>query len=129
MRFLLDTHVVVWTIYEPHRISSRVRLILEDPTNELIVSHSTLWELLNKVGRGQLRLTTGSVKEVFGRIQALGVTLLAVNLDDILAAAGLPHLNSDPFDRMLVAQALAEDVPLITADTEIRQYPVQTIWS
>ncbi len=129
MRFLLDTHVVVWTIYEPHRISSRVRLILEDPANELIVSHSTLWELLNKVGRGQLRLTTGSVKEVFGRIQVLGVTLLAVNLNDILAAAALPHFHSDPFDRMLVAQALAEDVPLITIDPEISQYPVQIIWS
>jgi PIN domain nuclease of toxin-antitoxin system len=129
LRFLLDTHVVVWTIYEPHRISSRVRLILEDPANELIVSHSALWELLNKVGRGQLRLTTGSVKEVFGRIQVLGVTLLAVNLNDILAAAALPHFHSDPFDRMLVAQALAEDVPLITVDPEISQYPVQTIWS
>ena len=113
------------------RIVSRLAsdLILEDPANELIVSHSTLWELLNKVGRGQLRLTTGSVKEVFGRIQVLGVTLLAVNLNDILAAAALPHFHSDPFDRMLVAQALAEDVPLITIDPEISQYPVQIIWS
>jgi PIN domain nuclease of toxin-antitoxin system len=129
LRFLLDTHVVVWAIYEPHRISSRVKLILEDPTNELIVSHATLWELLNKVGRGQLRLTTGSVTEVFGRIQSLGITLMAVNLDDILAAASLHHYHSDPFDRMLIAQALAEGVSLVTDDKEIRQYPIQTIWA
>lgn len=78
---------------------------------------------------GNFASPLGLFKEVFGRIQVLGVTLLAVNLNDILAAAALPHFHSDPFDRMLVAQALAEDVPLITIDPEISQYPVQIIWS
>lgn len=120
---------MVWAIYESHRISSRVKLILEDPGNELIVSHATLWEILNKVGRGQLRLTTGSVTEVFGRIEALNIVFLAVNLDDIIAAASLYHYHSDPFDRMLVAQAIAQGVSLVTDDKEIRQYPIQTIWA
>jgi PIN domain nuclease of toxin-antitoxin system len=102
--------------------------LLSDQTNEFLVSHVTLQELLNKVGRGKLPIAGTSVMGVFARIQRLSDTLLPVTLDDILAAASLPQIHHDPGDRLLIAQALAEGVPLMTLDPEIMDYDVPTVW-
>jgi PIN domain nuclease of toxin-antitoxin system len=92
------------------------------------VSHVTLQELLNKVGRGNLPIAGTSVSGFFARIQRLADRYLPVTLDHILAAANLPQIHHDPGDRLLVAQALAENIPLMTLDPEIRDYAVPTIW-
>ncbi len=88
----------------------------------------TLQEILNKVGRGKLPIAGTSVIGVFARIQRLSDSFLPVKLDHILAAASLPQIHHDPGDRLLVAQALAENIPLMTLDPEIRDYALQTIW-
>ncbi len=121
--------MVVWAIYQPDKLSPLVSGLLADPTNEFVVSHVTLQELLNKVGRGKLVVAGTSVRGVFERIQRLSDTLLPVTLDHILAAASLPQIHHDPGDRLLVAQALAEGVTLITLDPEIVDYGVATVWS
>jgi PIN domain nuclease of toxin-antitoxin system len=121
--------VVVWAIYQPDRLSPLARNLLADQTNELIVSHVTLQELLNKVGRGKLAVAGTSVRSVFDRIQRLSDTFLPVTLDHILAAASLPQIHHDPGDRLLIAQALAEGVPLMTLDPEIMDYGIATVWS
>lgn len=125
---MLDTHALIWAIYEPERLSARVAELLADGVNELLVSHAAVWELLNKVGRGKLMVAGVSVRDVYADIEALGVTFLPVTIENIVSAALLPHLHSDPFDRMFVTQALAEGLPLVTLDPEIRRYPVETIW-
>ena len=109
-------------------MSARVEFLLQDPQNELLVSYASLQELLNKVGRGKLRLTTGSVSEVFARVQDLRVRFLPFSIEEIIAAANLEHRHSDPFDRMLIAQVQAQSIPLVTIDADIRGYPIQTIW-
>jgi len=103
--------------------------LLEDPTNEIIVSHVTLQELLNKVGRGKLPIAGTSVNGVFARIQNLADMLLPISLEHILLAANLPQIHHDPGDRLLVAQALAESVPLMTLDPEVQDYDVLTVWN
>ncbi len=120
---------MVWAIYQPDKLSPLTRKLLADQTNELIVSHVTLQELLNKVARGKLVVAGTSVSGVFTRIQRLADTLLPVTLDHILAAATLPQIHHDPGDRLLVAQARSEGVPLITLDPEMMDYDVSTIRS
>jgi PIN domain nuclease of toxin-antitoxin system len=119
---------VVWAIYGPDKLSDIAKQLLSDRTNEFLVSHVTLQEILNKVGRGKLPIAGTSVAGVFARIRKLSDTFFPVTLDHILAAASLPQIHHDPGDRLLVAQALAEGVPLITLDSEIRDYDVQTVW-
>ena len=80
------------------------------------------------MGRRGILVAGTSVANVFSRIEELGVTLLPVSMDHVLSAAGLPDIHRDPFDRMCIAQALAEGVPLLTIDPKIWFYPVQTIW-
>ncbi|WP_317890477.1 type II toxin-antitoxin system VapC family toxin [Granulicella aggregans] len=128
MRYLLDSHAVVWAIYSPDRLSPLATTLLSDLSNEFVVSHVTLQELLNKVGRGKLPIAGTSLTGVFARIQRLSDSFLPVTLDHILAAASLPQIHHDPGDRLLVAQALAESIPLMTLDPEIREYAVPTIW-
>jgi PIN domain nuclease of toxin-antitoxin system len=119
---------VVWAIYGPEKLSLLAKTLLADQANELIVSHVSLQEILNKVGRGKLPIAGTSVSGVFARIQRLSDTFLPVRLDHILAAANLPQIHHDPGDRLLVAQALAEAVPLMTLDPEIIDYDVPTLW-
>jgi PIN domain nuclease of toxin-antitoxin system len=119
---------VVWAIYSPEKLSPLATALLSDPANEFFVSHVTLQELLNKVGRGKLPIAGTSVRGVFARIQRLSDSFLPVTLEHILAAASLPPIHHDPGDRLLVAQALAENMPLMTLDPEIQDYAVPTIW-
>ncbi len=102
-------------------LSTKAQEIIADPDNELLFSYASMQELLNKVGRGKLRLTTGTVHDVAARIDALGLTYLAITMEQIVAAAELPHHHSDPSDRILIVQAQSENVPLLTVDREIRK--------
>jgi PIN domain nuclease of toxin-antitoxin system len=120
--------VVVWAIYEPQKLSPLAKTLPADRTNEFIVSYVTLQEILNKVGRGKLPIAGTSVSGVFARTRKLSDTFLPVTLDQILAAASLLQIHHDPGDRLLVAQALAERVQLMTLDPEIMDYDVPTIW-
>lgn len=106
MTILVDAHVLVWALYEPEKLSAAAHELLEDEENILLVSDATLWELLNKIGRGKLAVAGSSPARTYDRIRELGVRFVAVDRADILTASTLPHHHSDPFDRMLIAQAM-----------------------
>ncbi len=120
--------MIFWAIYDPGRLSARAKLLLEDSDNDFIVSYAAVWELLNKAGPGGLPIGNLPVTEVYTDIVAFGVKLVPVSMDHIITAATLPDIHRDPFDRMFIAQALAEGVPLVTRDPDIWQYSLQTIW-
>lgn len=129
LRLLLDSHALLWAIYSPERLSARIALLLQDEANELVVSHASLWEILSKVARGRLLLAGTSVEGVKRRVDALGVTSLPIELSHILLAASLPHHHSDPFDRILIAQAKAEALPVVTTDAALSAYGAEIVWS
>ena len=129
MKLLLDTHVVVWAIYSPHLLSPRVQALVEDEDNELLFSYASLWELLAKVGRGKLLAAGTSVESVSDRIISLGVTLLRIEVPHILLSAKLPHHHSDPFDRLLIAQALTEKLLLVSSDPILERYGTPVVWN
>jgi PIN domain nuclease of toxin-antitoxin system len=128
MRLLLDTCTVIWAAQESRRLSFDVRELLESGGNSRFVSCVSLWEIAVKNRRGHLQLA-----EPLGRltdllVDNLGVEYLALSAPHCLAVRELPDHHRDPFDRMLICQALVENLVLVTPDPVIAQYAVRTIW-
>ena len=127
MTYLLDTHIFIWLAIEPQRISAAKRAILRNPTNTLLVSTVSLWEMQIKSALDKITLP-GTVREFFqSQVKFEGISSLAVLEHHIWALADLPLYHRDPFDRLLIAQAIAEDCTLVTADAVFADYPIPVL--
>jgi PIN domain nuclease of toxin-antitoxin system len=118
MRLLLDSHVVLWAVSDPGQLNARCRELLVEGTNTLYVSSVSIWELRLKESIGKLRLTA----DFESVLASLGFLELPVTWAHALQSSRLPPLHQDPFDRMLVAQSLVEDLVLVTRDRNILRY-------
>ncbi len=127
MRLLLDAHILLWTLYQPENLADRAAKAIADEPNELFVSLATLWEIANKAAVHRLPLAGSSVARIVERMEELGVVLVPILQSEIVAAATLPHHHSDPFDRILIAQAQAHSLTLVTVDEDILLYDVETL--
>ncbi len=121
MRLLLDTHVLIWALVEPERLAAKVRAELEDPANEVLFSAASVWEMAIKsaLGRADFRV---SPETLVRGAQATGFVELTVRSAAALKVASLPPHHRDPFDRLLVAQAMTEPALLYTADVQLLAY-------
>ena len=128
MRHLLDAHALLWETTGDDRLPASVRLLLDDPRSRLFVSVATTWELTLKVLAGRLRLPEPPAAYFDGLIRDAPFEVLAIEQRHVNLLQELPEIHDDPFDRMLVAQALADDLDLVSGDERIRRYPVRTIW-
>lgn len=126
MRLLLDTHVFLWLQTEPERLGDHLRVV-EDRRTELLLSAASSWEIAIKHSLGRLPLPEPPERYVPERVRAIGARPIAVEHAHALAVASLPSLHRDPFDRLLVAQAQALDVALLTADAMVARYPVHAL--
>ncbi len=128
MKALLDTHAYLWMLGDPARLSPRARRACADARSVLYVSVASAWEVAIKLGRGSLRLDV-SLAELFAHHrQAARVELLEIKLSHTLEVAALPALHRDPFDRLLVAAARLEGLPVISADAAFDAYGVERVW-
>lgn len=127
MRFLLDTQVWLWMLAAPERLSKRSRALLVATEHELLLSAASAWEIAIKHALGKLALPEPPPAYVARLMTQTGVTPLPVYHRHALHVATLPAHHADPFDRLLIAQAQLEDVPLITADKALRRYAIETI--
>jgi PIN domain nuclease of toxin-antitoxin system len=127
MRILLDTQCWLWMLLSPERFSARARALVEAHENDLYLSAASAWEIAIKHALGKLRLPDPPAVYVPDRAAALGVRSLPIEQPHALHVATLPAHHRDPFDRMLVAQAQLDDLPILTADPIIRAYDVTTI--
>ena len=129
MRVLLDTHTFLWwNSSQGSRLSVRAREVLEDIATDGLVSVVSAYEIAIKAARGALELPAEPSRYVPERLARHGFEALSVELRHVLRAASLPMLHRDPFDRLLVAQAQLEGIPIITVDPAIAQYEVEVIW-
>jgi PIN domain nuclease of toxin-antitoxin system len=126
VKVLLDTHVFLWLNTDPERLGEHLSLV-EDQHSELLLSAASSWEIAIKHGLGRLPLPEPPDRYVPTRMRAVGASGLAIEHTHALAAAALPPLHRDPFDRLLVAQAGLLDVPILTADPIVAEYSVQTL--
>jgi PIN domain nuclease of toxin-antitoxin system len=123
MRYLLDSHVALWWLgMDSHNLRDPLRDTIAE-AEAVFVSIATVWELEIKRSIGKLKLPIDGWKQV----EAAGLTFLPIELADALRAADLPYIHRDPFDRMMVAQALTRDMTLITRDTRLPEYGVATL--
>ncbi|MGH9046833.1 MAG: type II toxin-antitoxin system VapC family toxin [Acidimicrobiales bacterium] len=126
MRLLLDTHVFLWLLADPGRLGAPIGL-LEDPSNDLLFSAASAWEIAIKVQLGRLDLPDDPRRFVPDRMRAIGAEPLPVELNHALVVSELPPLHRDPFDRLLVAQARHLRLTIVTADVQVAQYEVDTL--
>lgn len=128
MRVLLDTHTLIWAVDDPGRLTPAAVVALQDPANQLMVSAATVWEVAIKTGTGKLSLSGPYRQWMTKALTDLGAALVPVDVEYADRQAGLPFHHRDPFDRLLVAQALVENVPLVSGDAQFDPYGVTRIW-
>ncbi|MBI1298036.1 PIN domain-containing protein [bacterium] len=128
MKFLLDTQIFIWWDSEPERLPLRLLTFCEDPENTLILSIASVWEMQIKAQLGKLDLKRSLAVILEEHRQENLLELLPIDLPYILALEQLPFYHKDPFDRLIVAQALTEHLPILSVDGVFEQYPV-TVYS
>ena len=128
MNAIVDTHTFLWMVTDDRRLSDVARRVIEDGANEVFLSAASMWEMVLKAGAGKLHLQGGPARFLEREMRRNHISTLSIQADHILRVTSLPAIHKDPFDRLLIAQAQVENLPLITSDTEIARYPVQVIW-
>lgn len=129
MKFLLDTHIFLWYVLGDARLSDRAKEII-DAHSGLNFSIVSLWEISIKVNIGKLQLNC-SLEDLLSRLDYINAEILPITVEDTQTYASLPVIpgHRDPFDRILVTQAMNRSLLLVSADTKFNPYPIQRIWS
>jgi PIN domain nuclease of toxin-antitoxin system len=128
MDFLIDTHALLWWDAEPERIGKAAIAIFREKSNTLLVSHASAWEMAIKLRLGKLRLPVDLGSWLKKSIIGNGFSLRPISLGAILTTQELPMHHSDPFDRLLIAEAMSLGCPAISSDSQWDNYPIQRIW-
>lgn len=128
MRALLDTHAFVWWLEGSPRLSRRARSVLEREGNEIFVSAATAWELTTKARLGRLPFASEVAADVFGAIVGQGFHPLDITTVHAQRAGWLPGHHADPWDRMLIAQAQAEGLAVVSNETRFDEYGITRVW-
>jgi len=127
MRLLLDTHVLIWFLSKKSALSNDTKALIFDPGNKKFLSIASIWEMTIKDSLGKLKLPL-TVREIMTEFQSAGGSILSITPEHALATGKLPWHHRDPFDRMLIAQALYEDLTIISHDSLFADYQVARIW-
>ena len=128
MRVLVDTHVFLWWVEGDRALPVKARAALADRDNECLFSLVSVWELAIKAGLGKLKLALPVQRYVNEHVAANGFRMLDIQLAHVGRVESLASHHGDPFDRLLIAQALEEKIPVVTADPVFRDYGVKRIW-
>lgn len=128
MRYLLDTHAFIWWDDEKHFLSPTALAICQDPTHTLVLSLASVWEMQIKLQLGKLNFRIPLEQKILDQQQVNGLELLPITLKHIVGLDNLPNHHRDPFDRLLISQAIYENIPIISHDALIRTYAVDCIW-
>lgn len=128
MKLLLDTHAFLWWIGDDARLSGPAREAIADPGNDVAFSVASAWELAIKTGLGRFEPDGDLGPFLEEQIQHNAFRVLPVKLEHAVAVSSLPPHHRDPFDRLLVAQAVAEGMVLVSRDPQLRKYDTPTLW-
>ena len=128
MKYLLDTHTLLWFLSGDEKLSGRARLLIDDPSNEKFLSIASLWEIAIKAGLGKIDLDKPFEQMFPERLDFNRIRILAITVDSLIKLATLPFHHRDPFDRLIIAQGLVENLPIISVDTDFDAYGIDREW-
>ena len=128
MRLLLDTHTLLWVAFEDELLSPRARQLIQARGSEVFVSAASAWEIATKFRLGRLNFARTLAENFIPRVTAVGFRLLPISVEHALRAGLLPGNHKDPFDRMLAAQAIHENLPLLSNDSQLDVFGVRREW-
>lgn len=123
MTYLLDTQTLIWALENNPKLSPKATALITDGTNSLRVSIASLWEMAIKSSIKKLELTQ-PLHEIIRRLPEMDISILAINPDHVLEVEKLPLLHRDPFDRIIIAQAIVEKHEIISSDEQFATYPI-----
>jgi len=126
--YLLDSHVLLWWWFDPQRLSPAAQALLVEPTNPILVSAASIWELSLKVHRGKLPELERAIADLPGLLQADGFLELPITAAHGRSAGAYPQPHLDPLERMLAAQADLDRLVLLSADPQLSTFPCQILW-
>lgn len=126
-RYLLDTHTLLWYLESNPALSGKARGIIESPESDLFASVVSFWEIAIKVSKGKLNVAQ-SIEEMEHALRRQEMEILLVSIPHILPLQILPFHHRDPFDRLLITQAITESLTLISRDPKFAPYPVEVLW-
>lgn len=127
MRVLLDSHVFLWWVNDDERLSARTRRAIAAPSTECLLSHASVWEFAIKISLGKLALDQPLAKFVPEQCELNGFRLLPVSFEHVCGVERLPWHHRDPFDRLLVSQALTEGLVMATRDAALKRYGIKVV--
>ncbi|HEY7331273.1 MAG TPA: type II toxin-antitoxin system VapC family toxin [Gemmataceae bacterium] len=128
MTLLLDTHTFLWFCQDDPSLSAVAKAMIEDPGNRKLVSVASCWEIAIKAGLGKLILGEPSATYLPNALSRTGFDLLAISLTHVIAVESLPQHHKDPFDRLLICQAQAEGIPIVSTDSHFDAYGIARLW-
>ncbi len=128
MNVLLDSHALIWGYFDPARLSATARMAMTTPNNRVFVSTASHWEIAIKISTGKLKLAEPFPDFVQHAITDNGFAILPIEPRHTAELIALPYHHRDPFDRMIVAQAVVETMPIISVDPILDSYPIRRLW-
>lgn len=128
MKYLIDTHTLLWSAFHEERLSEHVIEVLASEENEVLVSAATAWEIATKVRLGKLDDAIDLADDFLLNVTSSGYLVLSITVEHALRAGRMPGAHRDPFDRMLAAQALHEDIPILSNDAQLDVFGVRREW-
>ncbi|BAZ37502.1 hypothetical protein NIES4101_34250 [Calothrix sp. NIES-4101] len=128
MRLLLDTHAFLWFIEGNLNLSDSARQLIEDENNQRFLSIASLWEISIKVSIGKLELGISFTEFFQQQVYGNAIALLEIQAEHLDILANLPFYHKDPFDRLIIAQSIVENIPLVTKDGAFTNYPIVLLW-
>ncbi len=128
MKVLLDTHALLWATLSPRALSDDASAIIANEANAIFVSAASAWEIATKVRLGKLPGAQTLEKEFLDVMDDAGYSLLPIGVENALRAGRLIGEHRDPFDRMIAAQALAADIPVLSSDSKLDSFGIRRIW-
>ncbi len=128
MKYLLDTHTLLWFLQGDKKLSDKARQFIDNPSNEKFLSVVSLWEIAVKVSLGKLALGKSFERLFPEQLHFNRIQILDITVDSLIKLTTLPFHHRDPFDRLIIAQAFVEELPIICADTAFDAYGINREW-